>query len=116
MASGLRNVDDASFAAVVEGAEGLVLVDFTAPWCPPCRLIAPILAQLAEEYSGRLEIVALDVDLNPETAGRFGVRSLPTLAFFRGGAEVDRTVGAPPPAALRARIEANLATHASSAA
>jgi thioredoxin 1 len=106
---GLQMVDDASFGEVVERAEGLVLVDFTAAWCPPCRLIAPILAELAEEYASRLAVVSLDADLNPATVARFGARGLPTLVFFRDGLEVDRSIGAVPRAVLQARIESVLA-------
>lgn len=108
----LQAVDDATFGDLVERAEGLVLVDFTAAWCPPCRLLTPILEQLADEYGPRARIVGLDADDNQATAARFGVRGLPTLLYFRDGTLVDRTVGLLPKAALRARIEANLAAPA----
>jgi len=105
---GMPMVDDDSFEKEVEGAEGLVLVDFTAAWCPPCRVIAPLLVELAKEYEGRLRIVSLDTDENMSTAARFGARSLPTLIFFRDGKEVDRWIGAVPIGVLRKRIERNL--------
>jgi thioredoxin 1 len=104
----LQMVDDESFGEAVERATGLVAVDFTAPWCPPCRILSRVLEPLAAEYGAQLRVVALDVDTSPRTAGRFGVRSLPTVVFFRDGVELDRFVGAVPAAALRSRIEANL--------
>lgn len=104
----LRAVDDATFAEVVERAPGLVAVDFTAAWCGPCRVLAPVLEQLAADYAGSLEIVALDVDLSPTTAGRYGVRAMPTVLFFREGLVVDRSVGAVPKGVLEGRIRALL--------
>ncbi|HEX2188715.1 MAG TPA: thioredoxin [Longimicrobiaceae bacterium] len=104
--SQLKTVDDASFAQAVDRASGLSVVDFSAGWCPPCRMIEPALEQLAGEYASRVEVMSLDVDANPATAARFGVRSLPTVLFFRDGAVVDRVVGAVPKSALRQRFEA----------
>ena len=108
----LPQVTDADFATRVEGAEGLVMVDFTAAWCGPCRILAPILEGLAADFAPELSVVALDVDENPATAARFGVRSMPTLLFFRNGTVVDRSVGAVPRAMLQPRIEALLAPSA----
>jgi len=105
----LPQVTDADFAARVEQADGLVMVDFTAAWCGPCRILAPILEELAADFAPELSVVALDVDENPGTAARFGVRSMPTLLFFRNGDVVDRSVGAVPRAMLQPRIEALLA-------
>jgi thioredoxin 1 len=73
-----------------------VLVDFWAEWCAPCRMIAPLLDAMAVEYSGRLKVAKLDVDHNPEVAGRYDVRSIPTLLVFRGGQVVEQRVGALP--------------------
>jgi thioredoxin 1 len=98
-------VDTEAFAARVEQASGLVLVDFTADWCPPCRRLAPDLDALANEYGDSLTVVKVDADEQPGLTARFGVRSLPTLMFFRGGQVVDRIVGAPPPAQLRAKVD-----------
>ena len=98
----VRPVTDGSFAAQVLGAEQPVLVDFFADWCGPCRALAPIVEQIAEEHTGRLAVVKLDVDANPRTATQFGVRSLPTLMLFKGGAPVASQVGALPKARLAA--------------
>jgi thioredoxin 1 len=97
---------DASFDT--DTAEGLTLVDFWAPWCAPCRAIAPILDQVASEYEGRLTVAKVNVDDNPESAYRFGVQSIPTLLLFANGDLVDRIVGAGPKAQLVARIQAHL--------
>jgi thioredoxin 1 len=73
-----------------------VLVDFWATWCAPCRMVAPLIDAVAEEYSGRLRVGKLDVDENPEIAGRYDIRSIPTLLLFRGGQVVEQRVGALP--------------------
>jgi thioredoxin 2 len=98
-------VTDATFAAVVERSPLPVLVDAWAPWCGPCRMIAPALEELAAELAGRVRIAKLNVDDNPQTAGRFDVRSIPTLLVIIGGREVDRIVGAQPKQAIRKRLE-----------
>ena len=87
---------DATFDEEVGAESAPVLVDFTAAWCPPCKAIAPILDELADEYAGSLRVVKVDVDENPSTARRFDVRSMPTLVVLRDGAEVKRLVGARP--------------------
>ena len=97
-------VDAEQFGALVDRAPGLVLVDFTADWCPPCRRLAPDIDALASEYAGSLMVVKVDADEQPDLTARFGVRSLPTLMFFRDGEIVERMVGAPPPAQLRAKV------------
>jgi thioredoxin 1 len=101
-------VTDDSFASSVEKAEGLVLVDFWAEWCGPCRMIAPSLEQLAQEYEGKVTITKLDVDVNTRTAMRFNVRSIPTLMFFKGGKHVDTVVGAVPKTTLDTKIKQHL--------
>jgi len=102
-------VTEASFAAQVEGHEGLVLVDCWAAWCGPCRALAPVVDELADEYEGRATFAKLDVDDNVGTAMRFAVRSIPTLLFFVNGRLVDRTVGVMPKAELAEKVEEHLA-------
>ena len=102
------NVTDATFAAEVEQAAELVIVDFWATWCGPCRVIAPMLDQLAQEHAGRVKVAKLDVDENTGTVTRFNVRSAPTLLFFKHGRPVAQIVGAVP----RARIESTIEQHA----
>lgn len=101
-------VTDANFAETVAASPVPVLLDLWAPWCGPCRMIAPILEQLAREWAGRVRIGKLNVDENPRTAGRFGVQSIPTLLVLQQGQEVDRMVGALPKEAIARRVEALL--------
>lgn len=98
---------DASFPAAVERSPGLTLVDFWAPWCPPCLLIAPVVARIAHAYAGRVRVGKVNVDANRETMARFGVRSIPTLLLFENGEVVASLVGAAP----QARVEALLDSH-----
>jgi thioredoxin 2 len=97
-------VTDGTFAAEVERARLPVVVDMWAPWCGPCRMVAPVIDALAREMAGRVRFAKLNVDENPATASRFGVRSIPTLLVFRGGREVDRIVGALPKPELTRRL------------
>jgi len=101
-------VSDADFEPVVLQAAVPVLVDFWAAWCAPCRMVAPVLEELARAYAGRALVAKLDIDANPATAQRFGVMSIPTLVLFRAGQEVDRIVGAQPQQAVAQRLEALL--------
>ncbi len=97
-------VTDQDFATEIEGHDGLAMVDFWATWCAPCRMIAPIVEQLATDYDGKVKVAKLDVDSNQMTAMKFNVRSIPTILFFKGGKLVDQVVGAVPKAALEAKF------------
>ena len=98
-------VTDATFSAEVERSPLPVVLDMWAPWCGPCRMITPMIEELATEMAGRLRFAKLNVDENPATAARFNVRSIPTILVFKGGREVDRIVGIQPKSAMTRRLE-----------
>ena len=101
-------VNDANFETEVIKADLPVLVDFWAPWCGPCRMVAPVVAALAEKYAGRLKVCKVNVDEAPGSAGRYGIRGIPTLMVFKGGETVDQVVGVIPQSALEGKIEWHL--------
>ncbi len=103
------DVTDDTFDADVLKADVPVLVDFWADWCAPCKMIAPIVEDLAEEYDGRVKFAKLDVDSNPMTAMNYGVRGIPTLLIFKGGSPVNQVVGAVPKSVLKGKLEESLA-------
>lgn len=103
-----RTTDD-RFDADVLAASRPTLVEFTASWCPPCRVIEPVLAQIADEESERLSVLAIDADANPRTAARYGVLGLPTLMLVVDGEVVAQIVGARPRAAIMRELEPHLA-------
>jgi thioredoxin 1 len=101
-------VTDASFDEEVKSASEPVLVDFWAEWCGPCKMIAPILAEISDEYAGRLRVVKLNVDENPDTTRRFDVMSIPTLILFKDGEPQKRLVGAKAKAQLLEELSEHL--------
>ena len=105
MAGTLKQVTDNSFDAEVLEAEGPVLVDFWAPWCGPCRVVGPVLEEIAAEERLDLQIVKLDIDENPQTAARFQVLSIPTMILFKAGQPVKTIIGAYPKKKLEQELE-----------
>lgn len=103
----VRQITDAEFESLVNGDKP-VFIDFWAPWCGPCRIIGPIVEELAPTYEGKAHITKMNVDENPEVPQRFGVTSIPTLIMFKNGKIVDRAVGAMPKPQLKAFIDKNL--------
>lgn len=102
-------ITDDNFADEVEQAEGLQMIDFWATWCGPCRLVSPIVTELAEEYAEKgLRVGKLDVDSNPSTTARFRVTSIPSILFFKNGELVDRVIGAVPRPHLEEKVLAHL--------
>ena len=100
-------ITDANFEEILK-SEKPVLVDFWAEWCGPCKMIGPIVEELAGDYEGKAIIGKVDVDANPAVASSFGIRSIPTLMFFKGGQIVDKQVGAVPKAVLAQKLDAVL--------
>ncbi len=101
-------IDDGNFEQMVLQAEKPVLVDLWAAWCRPCLMVAPILDELAEEYSGRISFVKVDIDQNPKTAARYGIMSIPTLLIFKNGEPVSHIVGVRPKGELKRSLDAIL--------
>ena len=103
------DVTDSSFDEEVIQADTPVLVDFWADWCAPCKMIAPIVEELAGEFDGKIKFTKLDVDSNPKSASSYGIRSIPTMLIFNGGEPVDQVVGAVPKSVLKKRLEQAIA-------
>jgi len=101
-------VNDSNFKSEVTDSAIPVLVDFWAPWCGPCRMIAPILEELSHEYDGKVKVVKINVDDSPNTAGEYGVRSIPTLILFKDGKVFDQTVGAQSKENLKQLVDKSL--------
>lgn len=101
-------ITDANFKSEVTDSEIPVLVDFWAPWCGPCKTVAPVLEELAKEYDGKVKVVKLNVDENQSTASEFGVRSIPTLILFKAGKVLEQTIGVQPKENLKQMVEKSL--------
>ena len=101
----VTDVTDQNFEDEVIKSTLPVLVDLWAPWCAPCRMVAPVIDSLAEKYTGKFKFCRLNIDENPQTAARYKVMSIPTLMFFKGGEPVDTVIGAVPERALQPKID-----------
>jgi thioredoxin 1 len=104
-----QNVNDNEWDSEVLKADTPVLVDFWAPWCGPCRMVAPIVDELATEYDGQVKFVKLNTDDNVATASKYGIRSIPTIMVFKGGEAVDQVIGFRPKSELKKSLEKALA-------
>jgi thioredoxin 1 len=103
--SAAAQVTDSTFKLEVLESDVPVLVDFWAPWCGPCRMVAPVVDEIAEQYTGQVKVVKLNTDENPGVASQYGIRSIPTLMIFKGGQRVDMVVGAVPKTTLATTLE-----------
>jgi len=106
--SAVMEVTDETFEQEVEQAEGVAMVDFWAAWCAPCRLVGPIVDELAQEYAAQVKVAKLDVDASPRTAMKFGIRSIPSILIFKDGQLVDSVVGAVPKQHLEQKLKQHL--------
>lgn len=109
MAEGIVELTSAAWDSEVLQANGLVMVDFWAVWCGPCRMIAPTVEELAKEYAGKVKVGKLNTDENPEVASKYKIMGIPTIMFFKDGQKVDQVVGAVPKPQLKSKIDALLA-------
>ena len=103
-------VTDSTFKAEVLDSDVPVLVDFWAPWCGPCRMVGPVVDEIADQYGEKLKVVKVNTDENPQIASQYGIRSIPTLMIFKGGEKVDIVVGAVPKTTLSTTVEKYLTT------
>mgnify|MGYP001123935041 FL=1 len=105
MAEGVLELTVSSWEKEVLNSKGIVMVDFWAPWCGPCRIIAPTIEELASEYEGKIKIGKLNTDENPEIATRYRIMGIPTIMFFKDGQKIDQIVGVVPKSTLKSKID-----------
>ncbi|GAB4421163.1 MAG: thioredoxin [Thermodesulfovibrionales bacterium] len=110
MAEGIVEVTNSTWDTEVLKSQGLVMVDFWAVWCGPCRMIAPTVEELAKEYAGKIKVAKLNTDENPDIASRYKIMGIPTIMFFKDGQKVDQIVGAVPKPQLKTKIDSLLAS------
>ncbi len=103
--SNVKELTDAEFEATLKSSDLPVLVDFSATWCQPCKMLAPTIDTVAQDYSDKLSVFKVDIDVAPDTAAHFGIRGVPTVIFFKDGREVDRFVGNLDLRAIKERVE-----------
>lgn len=108
MAEGIVTATTATWETEVIQHKGLVMVDFWAVWCGPCRMIAPTVEELAKDYAGKLKVIKLNTDENPEVASQYKIMGIPTIIFFKDGQKVDQVVGAVPKGQLQSKIDSFL--------
>jgi thioredoxin 1 len=101
-------ITDQNIAEVVANSQNVVVVDFGAEWCPPCRMMGPVIEKLAEDLDGKAVVGKLDVDANPQATAKFGVRNLPTFLLFKDGNVVDRIIGAVPKSVLEQKVTSQI--------
>jgi len=111
MAEGISDVTSSTWDTEVLKAQGLVMVDFWAPWCAPCRMVSPTVEELAKEYQGKMKFMKLNTDENPDIASKYNIMGIPTLMFIKDGRSVDSIVGAIPKQQLKSKIDSLLTTH-----
>ncbi|MBM4129113.1 MAG: thioredoxin [Nitrospira sp.] len=111
MATNIFEATSANWDAEVIKAQGLIMVDFWAAWCAPCRIVSPTVEELAKEYTGKVKFVKLNTDEHPDIASKYNIMGIPTLMFFHGGRRLDAIVGAVPKQQLKDKIENLLKTH-----
>mgnify|MGYP003616295767 CR=1 FL=1 len=104
----MKDINTNEYREIIKNTEGKKIIIFWAPWCGPCKSIAPILEDLATEYQGKVKIVKVDVDTNPQAASRFGIRNIPTLFVFKDGEHVDSVMGLQPKAELAKVLDKHL--------
>ncbi|MBI4683666.1 MAG: thioredoxin [Nitrospirae bacterium] len=110
MAEGIIEVTSATWENEVIQNKGVVMVDFWAVWCGPCRMIAPTVEELAKEYAGKIKVAKLNTDENPDTASRYKIMGIPTIMFFKDGQKADQIVGAVPKSQLKSKIDSLLSS------